>query len=276
MLNKLKEKFSGLRTNLAFDNGWLLVLQRLFFRRLPVAVYQRGNLVFVTDFEGGDGMGVRHLLTTDMYSRFFPQIDPVEKGKLSVLDLGANGGGFAFSLHDQGLEFSQAVCVEMNPHTYSRLLFNIDRNFSGRAVTVNAAVTGDGGAVEISDSKGSTGQSMYEGEGRKISVPGVTFDELVEEHFGPGDSDLDIIKIDVEGAEFEIFLSGNGESLRRFRNIFIEIHPVASHARGELIEKIESLGFSMEGSENRGKESEREAPADEAQAEIYFFQRRAS
>ena len=50
MLTKLREKLSGLRTNLAFDNGWLLVLQRLFCLRLPVAVYQRGELVFLTDF----------------------------------------------------------------------------------------------------------------------------------------------------------------------------------------------------------------------------------
>jgi FkbM family methyltransferase len=268
MLTKLREKLSGLRTNLAFDNGWLLVLQRLFCRRLPVAVYQRGELVFLTDFEGGDAMGVRHLLTADMYSRFYPRIVPLVKGELTVLDLGANGGGFALSLDDRGLKFSTAVCVEMNPHTYSRLLFNIDRNFSGRAVTVNAAVTGDGAPVEIVDSRGGTGQSMYAGEGGKISVPGVTFDELVKRYFGPGMEDLDVVKVDVEGAEFEIFLSGKGDLLRRFRSLFIEIHPVAAHSRTELVEKIQSLGFRLVGEGNDSVEHDGE------QAEIFFFQRK--
>jgi FkbM family methyltransferase len=267
----LQQKLSGLMTNLKFGNWPLLLFQRAFFRHVPVVTYQRKDMVFITDFEGGDGAGVRQLLSTDMYTRYFPLL-PKREG-LKVLDLGANGGGFPLCLHDNDIGFRQVVCVEMNPHTFARLLFNVDRNFPRSVTAINAAVTGDGKAVKISDTRGGTGQSMYAGaEGdekaaEQIEVPGVTFDELVTRYFGDGDGELDLVKIDVEGAEYEILLSESARTLRRFRSMIIEIHTGGPRPPEELVERIESCGFErvpVAGDDDGGDDGD----------QVVFFQRR--
>ena len=274
MAGFIQQKFSGLRTNLKFANWPLLLLQRIFYRHLPVVVYQRKGKVFITDFEGGDGAGARQLLSTDMYSRYFSLL-PKRQG-LKILDLGANGGGFPLCLHDNGIDFSKVVCVEMNPHTYARLLFNVDRNFPRSVTAVNAAVTGDGAAVEISDTRGGTGQSIYcadagENGAATIEVPGVTLEALVAQHFGEGDDgDLDLVKIDVEGAEHEILFSETAGVLRRFRSMIIEIHRGGSRTQQGVVEKIESFGFQRVAVPGDGDSC---SAGEDAGDEVMFFQR---
>lgn len=261
----LHEKISGLAVNLKFDNRWPLLFQRIFHRKVPVAVYAKDGMSFITDFEGGDQGGIRHLLTSGMYSRHFGHMG--KKQELTVLDLGANGGGFPFCLRDRKFTIKKAVCVEMNPHTYIRLLFNLDLNFPGTAVALNYAVAGKTGWLEIEDSRGSTGQSIYASKtGRPdslVRVGMITLDQLVKDYFPTETGDLDILKIDIEGAEYEMLLSGNCSEIGRFRQIFIEIHPNPQVAREVLIERIISFGFQLTG------------PPDASDPDVYFFTRSA-
>ena len=55
-----------------------------------------------------------------------------------------------------------------------------------------------------------------------ILSQGVTFDDLADKYFP--DETIDICKIDVEGAEFEVFLQPDHKSLVRCRYIIMEIH----------------------------------------------------
>ena len=154
----------------------------------------------------------------------------------------------------------------MNPHTYVRLLFNLDLNFPGSSVALNRAVAGSAGWLEISDTRGSTGQSMYDrdpaGTERKVRVEMITFDQLVAEYFVDEKGDLDVLKIDIEGAEYEMLLSENCSQIGRFRNLFIEIHPHADIPRATLMNRILSFGFELTG------------PPDDSDPDVYFFTKR--
>ncbi len=257
----LRQKLFGLTSSLQFDNGLLILIQRTFFRKVPLAVYQKNGLTFVVDFEGNDHNGIRHCLTSDMYPRYFRNI---ERRPLTVLDLGANTGGFVFALRAAGFEFGQAVSVEMNPNTYHRLCFNVSYNRLPNIKTMNAAVWDREGSVSIADSQGDPGQSIYNtvDSARAVSVPTATFDSIVSANF-PGEGDLDLVKMDIEIAEYVVLFSETCQSLRRFRNFIIEIHPNEKTSVADLIRRIESFGF------------ENVTDPDGIEKDVFCFQRRA-
>jgi FkbM family methyltransferase len=259
-MSVLSTKWKGLAANLFFDNWPLLLIHRLLFRGMPLVVYRKKQLTFVVDFAGGDENGTRSCLTSDMYKRFFKHLE--SSRPMTLLDLGANGGGLALALCANGFIIQKAACVEMNCQTYTRLCFNLAYNHIP-AVPVNAAVAAKNGSLELPDSPGNTGGSMYQrsdSQTRTVTVSLLTFDSIVHAHFANHDDILDLVKMDVEGAEYEILLSDSCGSLRRFKHLLMEIHPNPSTPVGELLTRIRSLGFSPVG--------DRPVPDDG----VYFFQ----
>lgn len=234
-------KLKAFRAMRQMDNGWQLVLNRLLFSSESIQMCRFKGLEFITDLSGGDANGAREVLTSDEYRKFLGSMDL--SGALRVLDIGANNGGFPLLLASEGHEFEKLVCVEMNPQTAGRLAYNIGRNFPAVAETVNAAVCGTEREILIAASKGGTSENIYSGtNGRKgIRVPGKTPDAITEEAFG--DSAIDLCKMDVEGAEFEIFEAGAFERLPQCRYFLIEIHHFPETPRSKVIERIENAGF---------------------------------
>jgi hypothetical protein len=95
-----------------------------------------------------------------------------------------------------------------------------------------------------------------------VTIPLVTFDSVVASRFGP-DEVLDLVKIDVEGAEYEIFFSETCGSIRRFAFLIIEIHEHEKRTKEDLIQRISSFGFDLVPDPN---------PQDAA---VYFFKQKA-
>ncbi|MCO6509250.1 MAG: FkbM family methyltransferase [Aridibacter famidurans] len=237
----IASKLKAFRAMRQMDNGWQLVLNRLLFSSESVQVCRYKGLEFITDLDGGDANGAREVLTSDEYRKFLGSMDL--SGALRVLDIGANNGGFPLLLASEGHVFEKLVCVEMNPQTAARLGYNIGRNFPASAETYNAAVCGAERDILIANSKGGTSENIYSGTNGKagISVRGRTPDAITEEAFG--DATIDLCKMDVEGAEFEIFEAGAFERLSQCRYFLIEIHHFTETPRSRVIERIESAGF---------------------------------
>ena len=183
-----------------------------------------------------------------MYSRYFGLFEKTRP--LNILDLGANAGGFPLSLLVAGFTFSKLVCVEMNRNTYTRLCFNLNQNIRAGVTAVNAAVAGRNGTATIADSAGGTSESIYSeispGWKNSVEVPLVTLDDLVNEQFGIGENNfIDVCKMDIEGAEHEVFQSQTGGAIRRVRHLLIEIHPRKNFSEADLIKKICGFGFEL-------------------------------
>jgi FkbM family methyltransferase len=253
------DKLRALRGNLKFDNWPSTVWHRLLFRKEPLLVYRTAGVTFLVDFEGGDQCGTRECLTTDMYSRYFSYLP--RNHPLTVLDLGGNGGGFPLSLLANRFALSTCVSVEMNPNTFTRLQFNARYNARRCWQPMNAALAAKSGWIDLDDTKGGTGESMYtaprNGDKERVRIPLLTFDEIVAQHFEsePG-ALIDICKIDVEGAEHEVLLSETCQSIVRVGFLVIEIHPTGDVFA--LIQKIISYGFE-------------EIQAEKPNGEVHFF-----
>jgi FkbM family methyltransferase len=137
------------------------------------------------------------------------------------------------------------VSVELNPNTFLRLRFNLERNLRCEVVPINAAVCGEPGTLNVALGAGNSGDSIYNGDARTgretFEIEGLTFDQIYERYFS-GET-IDICKIDIEGAEFELFAKPSHENLRRCRYLIMEIHENEGRRADTIIQAMERLGF---------------------------------
>lgn len=242
----LSRKIQGLKEMFSFDNRWQLVLSRLLFRGTSLVVYRKKGCEFLVDQYAGDVNGIRSILTARMYSQFFDHLAGLQNKPLNVLDLGSHVGGFPILLHLHGFKINRLSCVELNPATYRRMCFNIANNLNCEFIPVHGAVCGERTQLSLLLGKGSTSDSIYNTEKKRrnssrlspCTVEGWTFDELCKRAF-PNDDVIDICKIDVERAEFSIFLESSfHETIRRCAYLLMEIHPHELYSASQLIDRL--------------------------------------
>lgn len=255
----IKTKIVGARAVMAFDNWPALLLGRLLYRKTGLVVYCKDKLEILVDHRGGDETGTRECIVGDMYRKYVPQFNLQEPAR--VLDIGANGGGFPLMLILEGVKLATVVSVEMNPATYSRLLVNLQSNIGPSAVAINAAVCGTDAGPEIllAASRGSTGYSMngnmVGASAPHIAVKTTTFESLYDQYFSG--QRIDICKIDIEGAEYDLLYSTHDNLLRNIRYLLIEFHDDSKTPA--VITRFAGLGFSeltQSGSRKNGGHTE--------------------
>jgi FkbM family methyltransferase len=242
----LSRKIRGLKEMLSFDNRWQLVLSRLLFRGTSLVVYRLKGCEFLVNQHAGDVNGIRKILTTRMYSQFLDQLEGAQDKPLNVFDLGSHVGGFPILLHLHGFNINRLSCVELNPATYTRMCFNIANNLKCGFVPVHGAVGGERRQLSLHLGQGSTSDSIYAKENSwqessrlsPCTVEGWTFDDLSRKAF-PNDDAIDICKIDVEGAEYDIVLgSSSHQTIRRCVYLIMEIHPHNVYSASQLFDRL--------------------------------------
>jgi len=239
----LSSKVSGLRQIWHFDNRWHLLVSRLLFRREEILIYRKGSLRLLVDHSAGDPSGAPEVFATPMYA---DHLGTMPKGRaLNVLDIGANVGGFPLFLATHGVSLRKVVSVELNPRTCIRLQFNLERNLKCTTRVINAGLCGRPRPLQLPLGEGSVADSLYaasfNASGVLVDVAGRTFDDLFADAFG--DDTVDVCKLDVEAAEYEVIASEGHTRLRDCRLLIIEIHEVEGDTREGLASRIEALGF---------------------------------
>ena len=179
-----------------------------------------------------------------MYKKFLGRLSFNEP--INVLDLGANNGGFALLLMSENIQIKKLVCVELNPNTFSRMKFNIERNSNCEFVPMNAAVCGENSVLNLNLGQGGTADSIYDSglkqDENSYRIEGRTFDDIYSAAFE--DEIVDVCKIDIEGAEFDAFRSSEISKIKNCKNLIIEIHHENYRKRSELLSALEKLNFT--------------------------------
>lgn len=244
----LRDKLTGIRALWHFDNRWQLLAERLFFKRSALSVYRLGELEFLIDHDAGDHNGTRLCLISDIYTRFLPRMNLREE--ISVFDLGANGGGFPLMLQLNGKSLKHLVCLEMNPNTFRRLRYNVTRNIPGEPVLINGAICGERREFELTLGRGDISDSIYSEQSAELAVgkrryiiQGYTFDEFFRAHFG--EAAIDICKMDIEGAEYEVMTSREHKCLRSCRYLLVELHEAAAEQIEKFTSALDATGFTL-------------------------------
>jgi len=146
-----------------------------------------------------------------------------------IVDLGANVGLFSLRCFQYWPQ-AEIHAVEPALDTFALLQQNQARNPNLNWTVHQLAVCDREGSVPFDARALSTGSRLASAAAANAHVPATTLPGLLERI---GDSTIDLLKMDIEGAE-EAALAGAAECLRAVRHLIIELHPDACEAQRVL------------------------------------------
>lgn len=163
-----------------------------------------------------------------------------------VLDVGACVGYYTLLAAKRG---AKVFAFEPDANVFKFLVENIrQNNLSERVVAVSSAVSSTTGTTTFFINDDPVLNSFFANSGAVkhiVEVNTTTIDEFIDKR-----TTLDVVKIDIEGAELGA-LAGMQQTLARSKELtmFVESNPdclrSAGHSPQELITRIEGLGFHV-------------------------------
>lgn len=157
-----------------------------------------------------------------------------------VLDLGGNHGEFSASVRAHFLG-AKIFVVEAHP----ALASEIQRKEIGQVMA--AAVAGGRGEADFflnQDQCATMLASMKQDGVEKVTVKTLPLAEVVE---WTGAARIDLLKVDIEGAELDMFDSASDELLLRIDQMTVEFHDFLDGAQGPrvkaIVKRLCELGF---------------------------------
>jgi len=144
-----------------------------------------------------------------------------------IIDIGANEGFYTLKIKEI-LPKSKIIAVEPDPIAFKILRKNVESNKLKNIKITNKAVASKTGKIIFETVKGRTTVSatkVYEKyrkkyELKKIMVDSITLDDLCKEF---NIEKIDLLKIDVEGSEFDV-LKGSKNILLNVEKSVVEYH----------------------------------------------------
>lgn len=182
-LEKFKENVETLKGNLNDEESKNVFLNLFQYM-------QTGNGAYIADI----------CSTEEQY--FIPEVLDYFKGKsFTIADAGAYEGELMRAIRDKELNVKEWYCFELDQSNYQILLQNAKENgFKGRQICVNKGLWNQTGVLHI-QGEGVFSKVVTESETGEIAEV-TTIDEYFKEIH------VDLIKMDIEGAEMEALLGG--------------------------------------------------------------------
>lgn len=162
--------------------------------------------------------------------------------KSFVVDLGANLGGFSYEMEKRFK--CKILAVEANPDLFKRLKSTNNTTF------YNCAISDKDGTVDLVISDNIEASSMFTTiasiwtSGNTVSVSGRKLSSLLDEK---GITKVDLLKVDIEGAELMMIDSLSDSELSAFGQISIEFHESLDLSLRKktlaVIERLKRIGY---------------------------------
>jgi FkbM family methyltransferase len=226
-----------LRLRRAIWNWPRVLLDHTHLTKADYVCYLRNG----TTFNVRGGTDDRHVI----FELFVEQIYPVRvRAGSIVIDIGAHIGCFTVWAASQG---ARVFAYEPFPPNFTALQRNLARNRLNDVYLFNLAVAGDRQTRKLflPQNKMDSGRnSLYPGRGTEtIDVESVTLDQVLSanrlEH-------VDLLKIDCQGAEYEILYKANPQTLARISAIIVECEYFEGEEKrsvGGIAKYLEDGGF---------------------------------
>lgn len=155
---------------------------------------------------------------------------PTENSKPVIIDCGANIG-LSVLYFNQQYPQAQIVAIEADPAVAAILKHNLEQNNCSATIIQKAAWINSDELLNFGQAGADAG-SIYSTE-NTIQVPTIRFKDVLKQY-----EQIDLIKIDIEGAEIEV-IEDCYEELHRAKFLFIEFHSFPG--RDQKLERILEL-----------------------------------
>lgn len=180
-------------------------------------------------------------LIADIY--FFKTYNPpsfeIENG-YTIIDIGAHKGYFSVFATFQA-EDLHVYSFEPFPNTFNFLIENIAMNNLKNISAFNFGICGEKGKRKMYISKSAGTHSMYDTTRKNaIEINCITLEDVfimnkIEK--------CDFLKMDCEGAEYEILFNASEDTIKKISKISLEHHEVPQHNYKDLERFFKEKGF---------------------------------
>lgn len=176
--------------------------------------------------------------------REYKEIEQIIKSaKAPLIDAGAQAGFFVLYCRALNSEV-KIFAIEPDEGNLELLDENLKINKIDNVEVIPAALAGKSGLRDFYISKDSHNHSFY-----KILIPKINKTEKVKA-FGLDDwlkeqgvEDVSLLKLDIEGAEYEVLENFNG--WEKIKNIVLEYHEFGAHRHEDLEKLLSANGFKV-------------------------------
>jgi FkbM family methyltransferase len=164
----------------------------------------------------------------------------------SAIDIGANVGLFTEWVLDRFGSDTKVIAVEPNSSAI-KAFKNMHEGRENVMLAEYAMSDKSGETIKMLVSPDNSLISSIEGTGNVYTehqdVETINLFDLMDSY---GLSEVDLLKVDIEGAEYQMFSSVSGDEIRkRFKHLLIEFHNNNGRAT-DLIRKIQMAGFEVD------------------------------
>jgi FkbM family methyltransferase len=176
------------------------------------------------------------------------------KDNAVFLDIGANIGSVSLyvdnfnKVRDEDNKI-KVYSIEPEPNNLLLLKENIKNNPTENITVINNAIWHEQKTVLITN-KGGNSSIIDERNDESVEVLAITIQDFIDLY---GIDEIDVVKIDIEGAEFDLMINTPPETLAKIKYITLEFDKSFDGRFGIMVEKLsKQFGLEILGSPERG------------------------
>jgi len=137
-----------------------------------------------------------------------------------IIDIGSHIGLFTLYA-SQFCKQGKIICYEPIKENYQLLLSNIELNHLSNVECYNKAVSKSNSPIRIYINSDESGHSMFDPQENFIDVDSISLQQIIDDHHIDS---IDFLKIDCEGAEYEIIENLPKSRFSQIKKMIIEYH----------------------------------------------------
>ena len=222
-MTSISEKFKILKkAKLVFENWIIYPLSYYNFIRDDFILFKtRSKKIMKLRKQSTDLMALTHVWLIEEYKKENFEIKPNDV----VIDVGAHIGLFTIYA-SQFCTNGKIYSFEPVPENYELLLENIKLNNLDYVTTFNQAISNSNEPIKLFLNNDESGHSMFSKSSKSIIIDSISLQKFFDKN---KIERCDFLKLDCEGAEYEIIKNLPLEYFQKIDKLVIEYHMADSH-----------------------------------------------